>query len=85
MDLGFTHHYYEISGSDLQMEDFDIADIQLVSPPDGATVSLPTTFQWITRPATPTDDYEFDLYDPDDSDPSWYTYPSLGIMAIITL
>ena len=66
--------------------DFNIADIILDSPADGATVSLPQTFQW-NRRGTDTDDYMFMLYDPIDSDPWWdsehlayedsYTLPSL--------
>lgn len=37
--------------------DFDIANIVLVSPPNGATVALPYTFQWVPRSDTPSDNY----------------------------
>jgi hypothetical protein len=51
------------AGSMVEIGNFDIADIALVSPSGGATVALPYTFQWTPRPATPSDSYEFDLYD----------------------
>jgi hypothetical protein len=78
----WIRHY---SGCDLHAGDFDIADIALVSPGDGATVSLPRTFYWTPRPATPSDDYEFDLYDPTDGDPWWWTDPTLGYVGSYTL
>jgi C1A family cysteine protease len=79
---GWIRHY---TGCNLHAGDFDIADIELVSPADGATVSLPRTFYWSPRPATPSDDYELDLYDPVDYDPLWYTYPTLGYVGSYTL
>ena len=72
------------AGSNLHAGDFDIADIALVSPASGATVSLPSTFSWTPRPATPTDDYEFDLYDWD-GDAWWWTDPTLGYVGGYTL
>ena len=79
---GWFRHY---TGCDLHAGDFDIADIELVSPADGAMVSLPRTFYWTPRPATPSDVYRFDLYDPDDGDPWWYTEPTLGYVGNYTL
>jgi hypothetical protein len=70
--------------STVAIGDFDIADIYLVSPPPGAAVSLPYTFQWIRRPATPSDSYEFDIYDPTDGDPYGYTSP-LGYVSGYTV
>ena len=52
------------AGTNRHVADFDIADVTLVSPPDGGTVSLPFTFSWIRRPATPSDSYSLYLYDP---------------------
>jgi uncharacterized repeat protein (TIGR01451 family) len=66
------------AGSAVEIGNFDIADIVLVSPAAGATVALPYTFQWTRRPATPSDTYEFDLYDPTDGNPNFYTAPPLG-------
>jgi hypothetical protein len=61
------------TGSSAAGGDFDIADIALVSPPDGVSLALPRFFSWTPRPATPTDSYEFDIYDPSDNDPYAYT------------
>ncbi len=49
--------------------DFDIAGVEMTSPGSGATVTLPRTFTWQTRPATPGDSYSFHLHDPADDDP----------------
>jgi hypothetical protein len=40
------------AGSRVPGGDFDIADIPLVSPGDGASVTLPTTFSWTKRNVT---------------------------------
>jgi hypothetical protein len=64
---------------------FDIADIPLVQPANGATVALPSAFEWTRRAATPSDTYEFNLYDPDDGDPYFYTAPPLGYVDTFTL
>jgi DNA-binding beta-propeller fold protein YncE len=73
-----------ISGEARPLADFDILDIELVAPADRATVSLPYQFQWKTRPATPTDMYEFNLYDYTDEDPYFYS-PLLGYQGSYTL
>lgn len=64
---------------------FDLANITLVSPANGATVSVPRTFQWTPRPATASDTYEFDMYDPTDGNPYFYTAPPLGYVSSYTL
>jgi hypothetical protein len=71
------------AGSPIAIGDFDIANIALVSPVDGATVSVPRTFQWTPRPATPTDSYEFNLYDFNDLDP--YFFIEVGYVDNYTL
>lgn len=73
------------AGENVAGGNFDIADVPLVSPANGATVALPYTFQWIRRSATPSDDYEFDLYDPADYDPYWWTDPTSGYVSSYTL
>jgi len=51
------------AGTAVEIGNFDIADIPLVAPSDGATVSLPYTFRWTRRTATPSDSYALALYD----------------------
>ncbi len=65
-------------GSNYQLNDFDIADIPLLLPEDGAALALPAVFQWTPRPATPTDSYELDLYDPNGD--AWYRTALLGFV-----
>ena len=73
------------AGSNVPLGNFDIADIPLVSPANGATVALPYTFQWTRRIATPSDTYELDLYDPSDGAPYFFTAPPLGYVGTYTL
>ena len=68
-----------------KFDSFEIANIELLKPDPGTTVKLPYTFTWTPRPATPTDSYEFDLYDPTDGDPWFYTDPALGYVGSYTL
>jgi hypothetical protein len=65
-------------GSAVNIGDFDIADIALSSPSHGAYVDLPETFTWVRRPATPSDNYEFDLYEDCENCALFYTLPPLG-------
>jgi hypothetical protein len=64
------------AGSTVLIGDFDIADIPLGSPADGASVSLPTTFNWTRRTINTTDGYELNIYG-QGYNPWWYT-GSLG-------
>jgi len=52
------------AGGSLGAGDFDLADITPVAPAPGAQVGLPAQFQWVRRPATPTDSYQLSLFDP---------------------
>jgi hypothetical protein len=63
-------------GSAVNIDDFDVADIQLVL--HSSTITLPYNFRWQRRSASPSDSYEFNLFDPNDHDPWWWTDPSLG-------
>lgn len=51
--------------------DFDVADVPLVAPASGVTVTLPLNFQWVPRAATPTDNYQVGLVNFDTGD-NWY-------------
>ncbi|HEX7974940.1 MAG TPA: hypothetical protein VF498_11060 [Anaerolineales bacterium] len=68
------------AGSNLKMGTFDIADVALVAPSNGITATLPYTFTWKVRTASPTDIYQFHLYDPADNDPAW-SAPNPGATA----
>lgn len=74
-----------VAGEDYHMGDFDLHDVHLLSPANGQHVSLPTQFQWTTRPNTPSDSYELNLYDPYDGNPYFYTYPPLNYVGTYTL
>ena len=71
-------------GCNVEIGDFDIADIYLTQPNNGDIVTLPYAFHWSARSATPTDIYEFDLFDPYDGDPYSYS-PLLGYVNNFTL
>jgi hypothetical protein len=72
-----------LSSGALSGGSFDIADVALVSPQPGATISLPAVFQWTMRTVS-GDNYEFDILD------SAYKYvfitqPPLGNVSSYTL
>ncbi len=52
------------SGSSVPGGDFDIANVNLLSPPDGATRALPTSFTWQPR-GIPADTYRLVFFDLD--------------------
>lgn len=52
------------AGGALGAGDFDLGDVSLSAPNPGATVALPALFQWVRRPATPSDSYQLTLFDP---------------------
>lgn len=53
---------------------FDIQNIQLVSPADGDLVQTPVFFEWIERSLT-SDSYVLHLFDPNDGNPSALSDP----------
>jgi hypothetical protein len=46
---------------EVNIGDFDIADISLMSPSNNSSQNLPVTFQWFPRLGSTTDNYELDL------------------------
>ena len=62
---------------------FDLADVPLVSPGPESIVALPTTFQWNKRAAVPGDSYQFELFDPYGS--SDFITPMLGYVDSYTM
>jgi hypothetical protein len=65
-------------GDSVNIGDFDVANIPLGAPPPGAVLTLPNLFTWGFRPATPYDSFEFNLLDPQDGNPWFWTDPPLG-------
>jgi hypothetical protein len=53
--------YTYTAGQTIAGGTFDVADITLLAPADGITATLPLHFQWIPRPATPSDSYQVGL------------------------
>ncbi len=85
----WTWHTRELTafaaGGSVHIGDFDLADIGLLSPANDASVGLPRTFYWSVRSATPSDSYEFNLYEPSTESPYFYTDPLLGYVGSYTL
>jgi hypothetical protein len=71
------------AGSSVPGGDFDITDVELQLPAPDSTVSLPYTFRWQSRAATPSDSYEFELSEPGVQ--NWYYSPGLGWTESYTL
>ena len=72
------------AGAEVHAGSFDVAGISS-SPSPNARSRLPATFQWTVRPASPSDNYEFDLFDPVDQSPYFWTDPPLGYVGWYTL
>jgi len=51
------------AGARLAGGDLDIANILLISPPNGARISVPYTFRWTPRPGVPSDSYNLEIFD----------------------
>jgi hypothetical protein len=70
------------SGTAVAGGDFDIANIELISPPWGATVKPPQTFTWSRRGAT-GDSYRWRMFDP--TGDTWWMSGDLGDVGSYTL
>jgi hypothetical protein len=84
---GFLINSYT-AGDEINGTDFDIANIVLTNPAPGATVTLPTTFTWNPRAASPTDSYELNIVGDSEEDADetyFYTIPPLGYVGHYTL
>ena len=73
------------AGQIVHIGDFDLANIVLSLPANGAYVNLPETFSWVRRPATTSDNYEFDLFEDCDNCALFYTLPPLGYVGSYNL
>jgi hypothetical protein len=72
-----------VQGTPIPLKDFDIADVGLVQPASGE-VPVPQTFQWTPRAVTPSDSYEFEVFDPYTGELHFYTGP-LGYVSSYTI
>jgi hypothetical protein len=72
-------------GATVNIGDFDLANFSHTAPASGAYVPLPQGFSWAFRPATPADSFDFNLFDPDDGNPWFWTNPPLGHVNNYTL
>lgn len=66
-----------VQGENKAAGDFDIADVALLQPPADVTITVPYTFTWTVRPASPTDTYKLQMNDPTTGQ-VWWTSPDLG-------
>lgn len=55
--------------------DFDVTNVELGNPKTGISVVLPYTFTWTPRASVPTDNYEFDLREPNLDNPYFRSSP----------
>lgn len=65
------------ANTSVNIGNFDIADIDLIAPASGMTVTLPYTFTWTPRPGVAGDNYEFNLYDYN-NESLWFHTNGLG-------
>lgn len=63
---------------------FDLENIELLSPDPNTSISLPYTFSWQKRTLT-SDDYELHMADMSDGMPWWGTLPGIGYVGSYTL
>jgi len=75
--------YSYAAGAAVAGGSFDIANIPQASPPMGANVALPYTFQWTRRIGMPSDNYFYEIWKPDDS--YGWSSPNLGYVSQSTL
>jgi hypothetical protein len=71
--IGAIYSFY-YAGTSMWGGDFDIANIPQISPPNGATITLPYTFQWTKRSGVPSDSYKLEIW----SDNAWWNSDPLG-------
>ncbi len=69
------------AGTSVAGGDFDIANIPQMSPPNGATIALPYTFQWTKRVGVPSDSYRLRIW----NDTDWWDTAPLDYVGQYTL
>ena len=63
------------SGDSVLIGNFDVATVNLVSPPSNVSLKFPVVFSWGQRPNSPTDSYELDLIGVYYPNATWWTDP----------
>jgi hypothetical protein len=61
-----------LQGADVGFSDFDLSDVPLVGPLDGANITLPATFSWSPRTASPGDLYALVVFEPGSDVPLYH-------------
>ena len=69
------------TGSTVHIGDFDIANVELLTPTNAVSVTLPQTFQWTPRAGVPTDNYELAML----QDGNYYYSDPLGYASSFNL
>jgi hypothetical protein len=75
---------YPTSGIKILIGNFDIGDVALGNPADGAITKAPITFFWTRRPQSPSDSYQIRFLLFSDSTEK-YLSPALGFVNSFTL
>jgi len=76
--------YTYTAGQVLAGGNFEIAEMEYLSPADNANVGLPVTFQWQPRIGSSSDSYMLEIFKSNSSTP-WFDTPRLGYVGNYTL
>ncbi|MCW1969228.1 MAG: hypothetical protein KIH69_014040 [Anaerolineae bacterium] len=76
LDLWVTHRLISYTaGANINMGKFDIANVELESPANNATVTLPSTFKWKVRTGQSNEFYQLSVFTPPEGDVTDYISP----------
>jgi hypothetical protein len=77
----FVRGFFPAAGTNVVGGSFDIANLPQLTPPDGASVTLPYTFGWSVQEGLPSDNYFIEIWNDDD----WWNSEDLGYVSEYTL
>ena len=66
------------AGNNVSGGNFDIGEVQLLTPSDGITATLPLSFTWTARPAVTGENYAWTLYNLDTGETVCEATPSIA-------
>lgn len=76
LDLWVTHRLISYTaGANINMGKFDIANVELESPANNATIALPSTFKWKVRTGQSNEFYQLSVFTPPEGDVTDYISP----------